>query len=105
MKPRYKVALTVRENEPSVYGSEYIRRRCPNCGRFVEFDANGYYDTAERGAGHPRGNSAVLGPGALLSVVHLGFDPRYEHGRHAGGIPPCADRARGGEYSLGMDRR
>ena len=30
--------------------SEYIRSRCPNCGRFVEFDANGYYDTAERGA-------------------------------------------------------
>lgn len=24
--------------------------RCPNCGRFVEFDADGYYDTAERGA-------------------------------------------------------
>ena len=26
------------------------RSRCPNCGRFVEIDANGYYDTAERGA-------------------------------------------------------
>jgi len=24
--------------------------RCPNCGRFVEVDADGFYDTEERGA-------------------------------------------------------
>ena len=29
---------------------DFRRSRCPNCGRFVEFDANGYYDTGERGA-------------------------------------------------------
>jgi len=30
--------------------SEQHDTRCPYCGRFVPTDADGYYDTAERGA-------------------------------------------------------
>jgi hypothetical protein len=44
--------------------------RCPCCGRFIQYDADGFYDTAERGANPDTSHVACFCDEACADKFH-----------------------------------